>query len=100
MPAGDGTGPWGMGPMTGRGAGYCAGYGVAGCYNPLPLRRGGGFGRRHRFWATGMPGRFWRWFGAPDTAVEKELLEGRIKVLEGELDALKRRLGELGPQGA
>jgi len=32
--------------------------------------------------------------------VEKELLEGRIKVLEGELDALKRRLGELGPQGA
>ncbi|NLG67487.1 MAG: DUF5320 domain-containing protein, partial [Actinobacteria bacterium] len=25
MPRGDGTGPEGMGPMTGRGAGYCAG---------------------------------------------------------------------------
>jgi len=25
MPRGDGTGPAGMGPRTGRGAGYCAG---------------------------------------------------------------------------
>ncbi|MCD6382905.1 MAG: DUF5320 domain-containing protein, partial [Thermoplasmata archaeon] len=25
MPWGDGTGPMGMGPMTGRGAGYCSG---------------------------------------------------------------------------
>ncbi|MGI6097596.1 MAG: DUF5320 domain-containing protein, partial [Dethiobacteria bacterium] len=26
MPRGDGSGPAGMGPMTGRAAGYCAGY--------------------------------------------------------------------------
>ena len=26
MPRGDGTGPMGMGPMTGRGMGYCTGY--------------------------------------------------------------------------
>jgi hypothetical protein len=26
MPYGDGTGPRGMGPMTGRGAGYCTGF--------------------------------------------------------------------------
>jgi len=26
MPFGDGTGPRGMGPMTGWGAGYCAGF--------------------------------------------------------------------------
>ncbi|MFW5971797.1 MAG: DUF5320 domain-containing protein, partial [Desulfovermiculus sp.] len=25
MPGGDRTGPMGMGPMTGRGAGFCAG---------------------------------------------------------------------------
>ena len=30
MPLGDGTGPGGMGPMTGRAAGYCAGYPVPG----------------------------------------------------------------------
>jgi hypothetical protein len=30
MPAGDGTGPMGAGPMTGWGMGYCAGYPAAG----------------------------------------------------------------------
>ena len=34
MPRGDGTGPMGMGPMTGRAAGYCAGYPVPGYMNP------------------------------------------------------------------
>jgi len=38
MPFGDGTGPAGLGPMTGRAAGYCAGYGVPGYMNPLPGR--------------------------------------------------------------
>ena len=35
MPAGDGTGPVGFGPMTGRAAGYCAGYPVPGFMNPI-----------------------------------------------------------------
>jgi len=34
MPRGDGTGPMGFGPMTGRAAGYCAGYPVPGFMNP------------------------------------------------------------------
>ena len=34
MPWGDGTGPAGMGPMTGRAAGYCAGFPVPGYMNP------------------------------------------------------------------
>jgi len=38
MPFGDGTGPRGLGPMTGRGAGYCAGLGRAGFANPVPGR--------------------------------------------------------------
>ena len=33
MPAGDGTGPLGWGPMTGRAAGYCAGFPVPGYMN-------------------------------------------------------------------
>jgi len=36
MPFGDGTGPMGMGPMTGRGFGYCAGYPAPGFANPMP----------------------------------------------------------------
>jgi hypothetical protein len=38
MPAGDGTGPLGFGPMTGRAAGYCAGYPVPGYMYPTPGR--------------------------------------------------------------
>jgi len=49
MPFGDGTGPRGMGPMTGRGAGFCAGFGTPGFANPV--LRGGmwrGMGMRMR----------------------------------------------------
>jgi hypothetical protein len=34
MPLGDGTGPRGIGPMTGRGAGYCAGFARPGFVSP------------------------------------------------------------------
>jgi hypothetical protein len=58
MPLGDRTGPRGMGPMTGRAAGYCAGYGMPGYMNPVPGRGwfGGGRGWRHWYRATGLPG--------------------------------------------
>ncbi len=81
MPAGDGTGPMGMGPMTGRGLGYCAGYGAPGYASPLPGRGfgmgwgrgrggrwaggwggwGGGYRWRHQYYATGLPG--WARYG-------------------------------------
>lgn len=63
MPGGDRTGPRGFGPMTGRGAGYCAGYSVPGYANPIPGRGGFGFGRgfgRGRGWFGRGFGRGWR----------------------------------------
>ena len=72
MPRGDGTGPAGMGPMTGRAAGYCAGYPVPGFMNPVGGRgywgrgRGGGRGRRHMCYATGVPGWARENFGYPN----------------------------------
>lgn len=76
MPGGDGTGPMGMGPMTGRAMGYCAGYPMPGYANPGGGQglwrgfgrgrgfrgRGGGRGWRNMFYATGLPG--WLRFGA------------------------------------
>jgi hypothetical protein len=65
MPGGDRTGPLGLGPRTGRGAGYCRGYGMAGFANPIfgggrGFGRGFGYGRgrgwRNRYYATGLPG--------------------------------------------
>lgn len=89
MPRGDGSGPWGSGPMTGRGLGYCAGYGEPGftagaggygagrgAYGGGRGVRGGrgawggGRGYRNRFYATGLTGweraarGDWAW-GAP-----------------------------------
>ena len=60
MPYGDRTGPAGLGPMTGRAAGYCAGYGRPGYMNPAG-GRGWGYGRgghgyRHLYYATGLTG--------------------------------------------
>ena len=74
MPGGNGTGPAGMGPMTGRAAGYCAGYSVPGFANQMGGRGfwgggrgfgrgiGGGRGWRNQYYATGLPG--WQRFGA------------------------------------
>ena len=46
MPFGDGTGPLGLGPMTGRGLGYCTGHGRPGYMIPgFGWGRGRGFGR-------------------------------------------------------
>ena len=44
MPGGDGTGPMGYGPMTGRGMGYCAGFDRPGFASP-GFGRGRGMGR-------------------------------------------------------
>ena len=71
MPWGDRTGPWGLGPMTGRAAGYCAGYPVPGYMNPMPgfgwgsgFGRGWGRGRGFGFgrgWGRGFGRGFRRW---------------------------------------
>jgi len=123
MPAGDGTGPVGRGPRTGRGAGYCSGYDAPGWVNPGPGRglgrgRGGawGGGWRHRNWyrATGVPGRTrmsygpaWRepadWgYGplapAPSREQETESLRQQAEWLKEQLDAIGRRIKELGQE--
>jgi hypothetical protein len=75
MPGGDGTGPMGMGPMTGRAAGYCAGINMPGFANAVfgysGLGRGFGRGIRHMYPANGMPG--WRsyagYWGLPEAVV-------------------------------
>lgn len=117
MPRGDRTGPWGFGPMTGRGAGFCGGFPVPGYLNPGfvgPKAAWGWWGRgrgwRHRFWATGIPG--WAWWGgmaqAPwmagpyrfqsagsEKQAEKQFLQDQASFLEKQLEELKKRLAEL-----
>jgi len=99
--------------MTGRGAGYCAGYGGPGYANPMPGRgfgmgwgRGGGRGWRHQYYATGMP----RWsrfayappagpygpYAAPPTPEQESgFLEEQARWLKDQLDAISQRIAEL-----
>ena len=114
MPRGDSTGPMGMGAMTGRQAGYCAGYNMPGYLNNAGGRGmgmgfgrganlgrgGGGFRRRSRFFATGMPGRaqfggFAESFQQADPEMEKQALKSQAEYLQSEMDAIKKRLDEL-----
>ena len=123
MPRGDGTGPAGMGPMTGRGAGYCAGYPAPGYMNPLPGRglglgfrggwgRGAGFGRGlglgfrgGRGWGAGYGGAYPAYappntYSQPPTpAQEADMLKGQAEYFAGMLDDIKKRISELEAAG-
>ena len=121
MPGGDGTGPRGFGPMTGRAAGYCAGYSVPGYANPGVVGRGGGLG-----WGRGGGGRGWRnWYGAtglpgwtratvglpawgggvpyvaPPVGPNQELaaLQAQAKFFENALADIEKRINEIDAQG-
>lgn len=116
MPAGDGTGPIGMGPMTGRAAGFCAGYGAPGHMNPGGGRfagrggawggRGGGRGFRNRVYATGLTG--WQraagwpvaggvppYASAPTREQQLAALKSQTESFEGALGELRQRIGEI-----
>ena len=99
MPRGDGTGPMGMGPMTGRRAGFCAGavapgamnapgmFGGFGCRRGgAGMMRGAGFQARNQFAAQQ---------GLQANAMvgsEKEILTRQVDFLEKQLQQVKQRL--------
>jgi hypothetical protein len=117
MPGGDRTGPMGMGPMTGRAAGYCAGNDMPGYINPIPGRgfwgRGGwGRGWRRGYYAAGFPS--WAPYGAgmtpyqayggpyvpqPTPEQELEVLKGQAKYFQDALQDISKRIQELETAG-
>jgi len=118
MPGGDRTGPWGLGPMTGRARGFCAGYSNPG-YMSYGFGRGygrgfgRGFGRgmgRGRGWDLGwgyqMGGSYpygygYGWSpnaaGMPSMSQEEELgyLKQEKDLMERELKDLSERISKL-----
>lgn len=108
MPRRDGTGPMGMGPRMGRGAGHCGGQAaeaVAGRVGRGGGNQRGGHGRRNRFRATGLTGMQRAAMGAAAVAAttdastadaEKQTLAIEVGAMQSQLDALRKRLAELG----
>ncbi|MBD3203154.1 hypothetical protein GF327_02590 [Candidatus Woesearchaeota archaeon] len=100
MPRGDGTGPNGSGPMTGRGLGYCSGSNSPGfAKGPgMGIRRGfGGRGNRFRFFAQSPA---WQPVQQPvfpqqDKNTEITVLEQQKNSIEQQLENINKRLGEL-----
>lgn len=100
----------GMGPRTGRAAGFCGGYEMPGYANAVPGRgwgRGGwsggwgGRGWRHRNWyhATGVPGWARGGYAPPWTYgpyAGPPPAEEEVDVLRREAEWLQQRLEEIG----
>lgn len=111
MPGGNGTGPAGAGPMTGRGMGFCAGYSVPGYANfgggrgmgmGMGMGRGGRMGRGRGF-GQGF-GQGFGWAGnvnpypapqPPTAEQELEALKGQVSYFENSLKETKQRIEEL-----
>jgi hypothetical protein len=103
MPRGDRTGPWGAGSMTGRAAGYCAGYPVPGYMN-LGRGWGRGFGRGWYVYPPPVivqpsyPPVITQQSSEQDVAAlenyQKELVAEKAD-LEKEMDDIKARIEEL-----
>ncbi|MBN2142993.1 MAG: DUF5320 domain-containing protein [Candidatus Aureabacteria bacterium] len=115
MPGGDRTGPNGLGAMSGRAAGFCAGYAMPGYMNPIPGR--GYFGRGRGFFGYGRGrGRqnwynqagFLNWQNMPLSPLaygkgypyaselsqeqETDLLKNEAELLKKQLDDIQNRI--------
>lgn len=106
MPAGDKTGPLGLGPMTGRAIGYCAGYNTPGYANPRPrrfFRRGFGKGFGWKAWDFAPIERVIPVQNSPAYPTQQQptkeqettMLENDAKVIEAEQKALNQELEEI-----
>lgn len=90
MPRGDKTGPEGLGPMTGRRMGYCAGKDNPGFYHNSEF--GFGLGRGYR----GGQGKRKRHRGFGRNQVQSENQEKNVtdrkSLIENEIEILKQQL--------
>ncbi len=99
MPRGDGTGPNGMGPMSGRAAGYCAGFAQPGWTNAGRRFFGRG-GRSMNRWANTPYMSNPEYYSPPVRyESEKEYIENEIKNLNNRLASLNKRMEELSKEG-
>jgi len=106
MPRGDGTGPEGYGPMSGRQLGYCAGHNSPGYTKGVPrggagyrraYGKGYGFGRGPRggYYPPRPTAPAYQNYPTYSKEDEKQMLEDELKVMKQEMKNLEKRLSEL-----
>lgn len=97
MPGGDGTGPMGQGPFTGRGLGNCLAYGIPALAGAATFF---GFGRRRGWFGRGAGrgfglGRGWGFaenlgWGAPPPNDELTALKEEAKIIQDRISELEK----------
>jgi len=101
MPRGNGTGPDGFGPMTGRAAGFCTGNRMPGFASGRGGRgMGAGRGLRGRGWGTGFgfggyPERYPVNERYADEMDNAEYLKNIAKSLSDELELVNKRISDM-----
>ena len=84
MPGFDGTGPMGMGPMTGGGRGFCSPWGIGATMRPYGLPR-----------RTPYAPRYYGAYGFGPFAPRRMTREQELEFLKSEAQALRDELNEL-----
>ena len=95
MPSGDGTGPEGKGPKTGRGLGRCGGYDAPGYTRGIPRGMGRGRGAGNgpgRGNGLGRRNGFGRGFGWTDQPSNQSDIKQEINDIKSEIESIKRLL--------
>lgn len=95
MPMGNGGGPAGNGPRTGRGAGFCSGFNRPGSFNRSGLGRSGGFGRMN---GMGRQAGGYRGMNFPPMDIQRVSDEDYRNMLSKEAEYLEKRLAEIKDQ--
>ena len=96
MPRGDGTGPWGAGPVTGRGLGWCPGYRGSGFGFPSGRAWGHGYGAgRSLGWRNAG---YWCGPGAElnSVAQERAVLQRQLEAIQSNLTTIDQLMGAEG----
>jgi len=108
MPGFDGTGPRGMGPMTGGGRGFCSPWGIGAAFGGYGTPPRVGYGYPYYGWA----GASYPFYGAPPSAPgatpfapqmtreqELDFLKNQAQAMRGQLEQIETRIQQLGSEG-
>jgi len=102
LPGGDRTGPRGLGSMTGRGLGYCAGYDMPGYTKGPGMGRGWWRGRGIGYGRGMGYGRGWgRGYGVPvysyyaPPTIPRVIPENQLDILKQQKDYLESEMNNI-----
>jgi len=96
MPRGNGIGPEGLGPGTGRGSGFCNGFDQPGFMNSGMGGRRAGFRHRRNSQSGFRPA--WRPRGYENNSPNELTMAQKKEFLENEINLMKQHLNELEKQ--